>query len=98
MDSHHLGRGRGSLINALQSIRAKTLVVGISSDMLFPVEEQHFLAAHIPAATLSVIDSNYGHDGFLLEFDKLESIVLDFLRSRSDAFMPGPVTPMAAIR
>jgi homoserine O-acetyltransferase/O-succinyltransferase len=86
MDSHHLGRGRSSLTDALQSIRARTLVIGISSDILFPPEEQQFLAAQIPDAALAIIDSNYGHDGFLLEFEQLENIVLDFLQQRAYAF------------
>ena len=67
MDSHDLGRGRGPLEEVLQGISAKTLVIGISSDLLFPPEEQRFLARHIPDACYEEIDSLFGHDGFLIE-------------------------------
>jgi homoserine O-acetyltransferase/O-succinyltransferase len=79
MDSHHVGRNRISLEDALQAIRAKTLVIGISSDVLFPVEEQQFLAKHIPGAFYCEIDSLYGHDGFLLENKAITDGIRDFL-------------------
>jgi homoserine O-acetyltransferase/O-succinyltransferase len=71
LDSHNLGRGRGSLTEALKSIRARTLIMGISSDLLCPVQETEFLARHIPDATHFIIDSLYGHDGFLVETDAI---------------------------
>src|SRR3546814_14526717 len=50
MDTHDIGRGRGGAGKALQGIKDRTLVIGISSDVLFPVTEQDFLARHIPGA------------------------------------------------
>lgn len=79
MDAHHLGRGRGGSEKALQSIRAKTCVIGIDTDILYPLEEQAFIAQHIPGATLETIHSLYGHDGFLLEYTVLENILRNFL-------------------
>ena len=68
MDSHHIARGRGGHIeNILQSFRQKTLIIGISSDILCPTAEQYFLADNIPDARFVVIDSDYGHDGFMVE-------------------------------
>ena len=75
MDSHNIGRGRISAEAALKTIKAKTLVIGISSDLLFPVEEQKFLAANIPNAVYEEIHSFYGHDGFLLEYEAMEKII-----------------------
>ena len=80
MDSHNIGRGRKSIIEALKSIKAKTIVIGISSDILFPPDEQKFIAAHIPDATCNIIDSKYGHDGFLLEFSQIENIITNFFK------------------
>ncbi|HNP22961.1 MAG TPA: homoserine O-acetyltransferase [Panacibacter sp.] len=80
MDKHNVGRGRDSVRAALQSIKAKALVISISSDVLFPTSEQELLAAYIPNAQLAVIDSYYGHDGFLLEFETIENLVKDFLK------------------
>lgn len=76
MDSHNVGRNRNGIKNALKEIKAKTLVIGISSDLLFPVEEQKFLAEHIPNAIYSEIDSLYGHDGFLIETEKITTEIL----------------------
>ncbi len=68
MDSHHLGRGRGGdLIKVLQSIAQPTLIIGIRSDILCPLDEQQFMADHIPHTRFYEIDSAYGHDGFIIE-------------------------------
>jgi homoserine O-acetyltransferase len=67
MDSHNVGRGRGGIVAALSQIRARTLVISISSDVLFPPSEQQLLARHIPGAKYVEMDSGYGHDGFLIE-------------------------------
>jgi homoserine O-acetyltransferase/O-succinyltransferase len=79
MDAHHIGRNRKESITALQQIKAKTLVISISSDILFPPAEQQFLAAHIPGAVYRIIDSGYGHDGFLLEFEQIGNAIREFL-------------------
>ncbi|MGY6562437.1 MAG: homoserine O-acetyltransferase family protein [Luteibaculaceae bacterium] len=79
MDAHHVGRAFGSTVKALQQIRANTLVIGITSDLLFPTEEQKFLAEHIPRATYQEIDSVFGHDGFLVENEQLSRHFTHFL-------------------
>jgi homoserine O-acetyltransferase/O-succinyltransferase len=75
MDTHNVGRNRGSIVHALAQIKARTLVIGISSDILFPPIEQQFLAKHIPDATYQEIDSLYGHDGFLIEYKQLRQLL-----------------------
>lgn len=82
MDSHHLGRGRTSAEAALKKIKARTLVVGIDSDILFPLNEQEYLANNIPNARLEVMKSLYGHDGFLVEFDQLNTILRKFYKEK----------------
>ncbi len=77
MNSHDVGRGRGGLAAALSRVTAKTLVVGIDSDRLFPVEGQDLIAYHVPD-TLDgrvpvVIRSDFGHDGFLIEDDAVST-------------------------
>jgi homoserine O-acetyltransferase len=78
MDSHNVGRNRQSIESALQSITAKTLVIGISTDLLFPPQEQLFLAHNIKNSKVKIIDSFYGHDGFLLETKQLTEIISEF--------------------
>lgn len=79
LDSHNMGRGRASNEAALNSIKARTLVVGIDSDILFPVEEQQFIANQIPSAVYREIHSQFCHDGFLIEYQQLTSIISEFI-------------------
>ena len=71
MDSHNIARGRGKAAEVLKTITQSTLIFGISSDILCPLCEQEFLASHIPSATLINIDSEYGHDGFMVENEQI---------------------------
>lgn len=75
IDSHNCGRGRGGVERALKRVKANTVVVGITDDVLFPVSEQHHLANHIPGASFELIDSLYGHDGFLIEYPQTINII-----------------------
>ena len=75
MDSHHLGRGDNDMCEKLSQIKSRCLVIGISSDILFPISEQKFIAANIKNATLEIIDSIYGHDGFLLENETISTLL-----------------------
>ena len=58
------------------------MVIGIESDVLFPPEEQAFLAKNIPDAYLEIMDSHYGHDGFLIEYEQIATLVSDFMGRR----------------
>ena len=80
MDSHHLARHRGGdLKKVLSEIRQRTLIVGITSDILCPIPEQEFLAANIPNARLVRIDSLYGHDGFMVETEKIGQCLKEWM-------------------
>lgn len=83
MDTHNVGRNRGSAEQALQKVKAKTLVIGISTDILFPPSEQEFIAKHIPGAQVAIIDSLYGHDGFLLEYDAITGLLNNFIQTQA---------------
>ncbi|WP_066829394.1 homoserine O-acetyltransferase MetX [Rufibacter ruber] len=82
MDSHNVGRERGSVEEALAQVQAETLVIGVDSDVLFPLTEQRLVARHIPNSTFEVVRSEYGHDGFLLEFAQLQEILETFLQKK----------------
>jgi len=81
MDNHQVGRGRTSTEAALKKIMAKTLVIGIDTDLLFPIHEQKYLAENIKGAQFATLSSLHGHDGFLVEFDQFKSAVRNFLKS-----------------
>jgi len=80
-DTHDTGRGRGGVEAALARICADTIVVGISTDMVFTVPEMKRLCAKIPGARYAQIDSEFGHDGFLVEHKQLNSILTPFINS-----------------
>lgn len=82
MDSHNVGRKRGGIEKALNKISAKTLVIGIKSDLLFPINEQHVIAENIKKAKLKIIDSIYGHDGFLIEYKKISKLINNFIKNK----------------
>jgi len=77
-DSHNTGRGRGGVKNALRMVKAATLCIGIKSDILYPVDEQKFVAQNVSAGRYAEIDSFYGHDGFLIETDQVTEIIKKF--------------------
>lgn len=80
LDSHNLARGRRSTLEkVLQSIRQKTLLIGVNSDLLCPLAELRFLAQHIPGSRFHAIDSVFGHDGFLTEHAQISSLLKDWL-------------------
>lgn len=80
MDSHNLARGRGKGIEqVLGEIVQPTLIMGISTDILCPLQEQHFLAKHIPQASLVEISSAYGHDGFIIEGEKISGSLREWM-------------------
>lgn len=83
MSSHDLGRGRGGVEAALARITAETLVVGIDSDRLFPVADQQRIAAglrtSVSGAEPVVIESEFGHDGFLIETDAVGALLAELV-------------------
>ena len=80
MDSHQLARGRAADVETvLRGIRQKTLLIGITSDILCPFEEQRHMAAFLPDARLVEIDSAYGHDGFMVEGEKIATHLREWL-------------------
>ena len=78
MDSHDVSRSRDSFEAVLKRVEQPVLVIGIDSDHLYPVSEQGELSGLLPNAELHVIESDYGHDAFLIEFEQLNNIIKPF--------------------
>lgn len=76
MNSHDVGRGRGGVEKALAQVQARALVVAIDTDRLFPPRLQREIVDLLPEATgLEVISSPFGHDGFLIEVDRVGEVI-----------------------
>ena len=80
MDSHNVGRHAPSIAKALSRIQSRTLVLGLDSDILFPLSEQKLIADAIESARFGVISSTYGHDGFLIEVAQINQEIKQFLK------------------
>ena len=75
VDSQNVGRHRGGVAEALSQIKAKSIVISITSDGLFPPCEGSEWAKHISNAKYYEIESRFGHDGFLLETEQITQIL-----------------------
>lgn len=81
MNHHDVGRGRGGVAEALASVRAHVTVAGIASDRLYPLKQQLEIARLLPGEVeVTVIESEFGHDGFLLETEAVGAVVRTALR------------------
>lgn len=79
MDTHDVGRGRGGVAKALASLTQPALVVGVESDVLYPLSEQRELADMLPNAQFASLSSEHGHDGFLLGQEEISDLTKRFL-------------------
>ncbi|MTA16521.1 MAG: homoserine O-acetyltransferase [Actinobacteria bacterium] len=81
MNSHDIGRGRGGVVAALESITIPVVAVSIDTDRLFPVRLQAEIADFAPlAAPLVTISSPFGHDGFLVEVESVGNVISQALK------------------
>jgi homoserine O-acetyltransferase/O-succinyltransferase len=78
MNSWDVGRGRGGVAAALRRVTARSLVAGVDSDRLYPLELQREVAGGL-GVPLRVIPSPYGHDGFLIETDAVGALLAELL-------------------
>ena len=93
MDTHDVARGRGAYADVLARITQPALVIGIDTDVLYPLEEQEALARLLPNAELVVLTSPHGHDAFLIEFDQLNRLLQTWMSDHLEASVSsqGPV-------
>ena len=84
LSSHDVGRGRGGVAAALSRVTAPVIVGGITSDRLYPLRLQQQLADLLPTCTgLNVVESAYGHDGFLVETEAVYELIRQTLEFAS---------------
>ncbi len=76
LSSHDVGRGRGGVSAALRGCPVPVIVGGITSDRLYPLRLQEELADLLPGCTgLKIVESIYGHDGFLVESEAVGELI-----------------------
>ena len=79
MDTHDVSRGRGEYLDVLRRIEQPALVIGVDTDLLYPLAEQRELADVLPRVRLAAITAPDGHDSFLIEHATVNRLVKDWL-------------------
>ena len=83
MDTHNIARRRGKTVEeVLKRIYQPTLIFSMKDDLLCPYEEQKLLAGHMPKARLITVNTNFGHDGFLVETRKISGSIERFMADK----------------
>lgn len=78
-DTHNIGRDRGGVKKALSRIKCPTICLGITTDIIFPPSEMKGLTSMLPDSEYAEIESAFGHDGFLVENERLNQILTPFI-------------------
>jgi homoserine O-acetyltransferase len=80
MDHHDVGRSRGGAERAFSAVTARSTVAAIDSDRLYPPRLQYEIAELLPdRPKVELIQSLYGHDGFLVESDQVGRVIITAL-------------------
>ena len=83
LDLFDVAQGWGSLEAALSRVQSPMLVVGVTSDILYPTYQQKEIVDTMVRLGKDVeyaeIDSPHGHDGFLIDFPLMEPFLREFL-------------------
>jgi len=90
MDTHDLARGRGVYEQVLKSIRQPVLIGSVTTDALYVPAEQRLLALLLPNGQYFEIDSLHGHDGFLIDADRYESVLRCFVAAHASRATDAP--------
>lgn len=77
MNFHDIGRGRGGWQEAAKQIRANVLALGFKGDLLYEPERIREFTQQIKEGTYVEVDTIFGHDGFLVEFEKWSHLIKD---------------------
>ena len=85
MDYFDLTGGNGSIAAALEPARSRFLVISFSSDWLYPSYQSQEMVRALRSRNRDVayveLESNYGHDSFLVDVAEQSALVTGFLAS-----------------
>ncbi|XP_045191753.1 uncharacterized protein LOC123548512 isoform X1 [Mercenaria mercenaria] len=99
MDIFDMSEGYGSLEEGLARVKCPVMVIGVQTDILFPISQQRELASVLQSAgnksvTFYELNSVFGHDTFLLDLNGVGAGVKGFIETRTSknglASIPGP--------
>ncbi|MCP3741509.1 homoserine O-acetyltransferase [Rossellomorea sp. BNER] len=79
MNSHDIGRGRGGMEEAARSYKPEVIGIGFQHDLIYPPNKIKEFTELIPRGTYYYIPTQFGHDGFLVEFERWATILSSHL-------------------
>ncbi|KAF9941143.1 homoserine O- acetyltransferase [Mortierella alpina] len=83
MDAHDVSLGRGDYEQVLQRIQQPVLVLGIETDILYPLSEIKAMSDMLPNSEMITVKAEEGHDSILLEHEQVNKAIVDFMRKHS---------------
>lgn len=82
MNTHDIGRDRGGIESAAKQIEAKVISIAFTHDLLYPIDHMHSFAHLVPNGHFYMVNTAFGHDGFLTEFEKWGTILTTHLGAK----------------
>lgn len=79
LNTHDIGRGRGGIKESVKQIKAKTILLGFTHDLIYPPETIRKFSYLLPNSSFCLINTAYGHDGFLTEYEKWGPFIRQFM-------------------
>lgn len=70
MNTHDIGRGRGGIKESVKQIKAKTITLAFTHDLIYTPDAIRSFSHLLPDSSFCLINTEFGHDGFLTEYDK----------------------------
>lgn len=83
LNTHDIGRARGGIQEGAKQIKARTIMLGFTHDLIYPPETIRTFSHLIPNSSFCLINTTYGHDGFLTEYDKWGPFIRQFMEVAS---------------
>lgn len=91
MNTHDIGRGRGGIENAAQKIKTKVIALGFTYDLIYPPEDIQEFINLISNASYHLVETDFGHDGFLTEYDKWGHLIKQSIESIEQPQLTVPI-------
>ena len=82
MNTHDIGRGRNGIEMASKQYKAKMIAVAFTHDLIYPIDHIHSFADHVQDSHFHIVNTPFGHDGFLTEFEKWGHILSTHLEEK----------------
>nr|WP_231495787.1 homoserine O-acetyltransferase [Paucisalibacillus sp. EB02] len=79
MDTHDIGRNRGGWKEACKTYICPIIIISYAHDLIYEPKVIAEFADHTPNSTYHHVQTKFGHDGFLTEFEKWSWVIKEFL-------------------